>query len=309
VVDFEVLEPANIEFPDRVGKLIILDRAPVTPDVFHKDNVKGLSREGLYIVDTIISNNLINGLKEVLDESPIDRFKDPVMLVEKRTDTTNLEDLFLTKREVSEYCQQFKADAIISLELYKMHLDEDVIGDGYSYWTHYYIVSNEIHWNIYLPDSPRPFDVYKTIDTLYFTDLLDLEVQSIPDPSGMVREISLLSGKKYGRYLVPVWTHTSRLIYKGRGDSLKMASKYTDQGEWDLAFPIWRELLQSQDSTMVSKAYFNMAVYYELEDNLDSAEMLAGMALRYDTLETIREYHEELETRLQNRNKVLRQVH
>ncbi len=94
--------------------------------------------------------------------------------------------------------------------------------------------------------------------------------ESIPIPSAieMVAELFRNSGEKYGRYLVPVWNRTSRTLYKGKGDSLKLASKYTDNGDWDEAFSIWKDLSQSTDSTSVSKAYYNMAVYYELEDNL-----------------------------------------
>ena len=58
----------------------------------------------------------------------------------------------------------------------------------------------------------------------------------------------------------------------------------------------------------MSRAYHNMAIYYELEDKLDSANLLAGMAVTYDTLEIIRNYKEELETRVLNRKQILEQI-
>jgi hypothetical protein len=45
-----------------------------------------------------------------------------------------------------------------------------------------------------------------------------------------------------------------------------------------------------------------------LDDKLDSADYLAGMAMKYDTLEVVRDYKEELETRIMNRREILKQV-
>ena len=124
----------------------------------------------------------------------------------------------------------------------------------------------------------------------------------------MIRETFRFSGEKYGRYLVPVWTSASRILFRGREKPLKEAAKLTDQGEWDQAYLIWQGLLGGEDSTLVSKAYHNLAVYYELEDKLDSANILAGLAVRYDTLEAVANYKEELETRLLNKQEILKQL-
>jgi hypothetical protein len=312
VVEFEVLEPANVSFPDHVQKLIIMDRAPVTLDVFDEEDVQGMDSEELFMIDTIISYNLLRGVYEMFQQSPIERFKNPVFLNENRRDTTALKDMILTKPEVAELCNKYGGDAIVSLEYYTVDLDQTSNStqsvDDEVMLTHYYIISNKVQWNIYLPESPRPFDTYTTIDTIYFTDFLDGVYQPVPDATGMVRELSRLSGKKYGRYLVPVWTNASRLLFRGKNDTLKLASRYTDEGDWDTAFGLWNELINSQDSSAVSRAYHNMAIYYELEDKLDSANLLAGMAVTYDTLEIIRNYKEELETRVLNRKQILEQI-
>lgn len=312
VVEFEVLEPANVSFPDHVRKLILIDRAPVTLDVFEKQDVEGVDQDELQIIDTIISYNLLRGVYEMFQQSPIERFKDPIFLNENRTDTTAMKDMILTKREVNELCNQYGGDAIVSLEYYTVDLDQSSDGDltmeDEILLTHYFIVSNEIHWNIYLPESPRPFDSYRTIDTLYFTDILNGAYQPVPDAPGMIRALSRESGRKYGRYLVPVWTQASRLLFRGKNDTLRKASKFTDQGDWESAYELWEKLLNSPDSSIVSRAYHNMAIYYELEDQLDSANMLAGLAVTYDTLEVISNYKEELETRVLNREEILQQI-
>jgi len=267
--------------------------------------------EQMLIVDTTIINSTFRGLQKVLRQSPTPRFHFPVWLSQRRSDTTSLQDLILTKREVSTLCEKYNTDAIISLELYTIHLDEEI--EYYSdavdqVSSQYHPVSNKLQWNIYLPGHPKPFDTYTMSDTIYFSKIVDGVLQPLPSALDMFAELCYGSGMKYGEYLVPVWTQSSRVLYKGKGDSLKQASKLTEQGDWDHAFKIWEGLTLSDDSTMVSKAFHNMALYYELEDNLDSASLLINMALGHDTLDMIRLYKEELDTRILNRNELLNQV-
>jgi len=311
VVEFEVLEPATVSFPDQVSRLLILNRAPLSFNVFTEKDREGMDNNQLLILDTLICNSLNRGLLHVLRQSPIERFHVPVWISERRKDTVLMEDMVLTKREVAAICDNMNGDALISLEFYSMDLDET-----YDYYTdapglaqnHYYQISNIVKWFIYLPGSPRPFDEYAMEDTLFFPDVVNGQFNQAPTTLQMIRESFFESGMKYGRYLVPVWIQASRSLYKGKEDFLRLASKHTDKGEWTQAYKIWENLAVSEDTTLASKALHNMAIYWELEDNLDSASLLVDQALEHDTLEAVRFYREELDTRLENRKEVINQV-
>jgi len=311
VVEFEVLEPATVQFPDRVNQLIFLNRAPLTTDTWSEQNQVGMDARQLVLLDTLICNNLNRGALEVLRNSPIERFHRPIWLSDRRTDTTALEAKILTKREVGDICDAVGGDAIISLESYTTSL-----GQHFDYYpnslneirNHYFEVSNSVTWIIYLYGSPRPFDTYTTIDTLFFPVIEDGEF--LPNKPGveMIRDLSYESGFKYGSYLVPIWNQASRILYRGQEDSLKRAVKYIDQGDWESAFSIWNDLSTSADSTLAAKAYHNMAVYYELEDKLDTASVMLDLSLGLDTLDPDRVYREELDVRLLNRKDIVKQV-
>jgi hypothetical protein len=311
VVEFEVLEPATVSFPDHVNQLVILNRAPFSLDVFEEEDREGMEEEHLVILDTLISNNTFRGLQSVLRLSPIERFHTPFWLSERRSDTSMLEELILTKPEVESLCSRYGGDAIISLESYFLDIDDhtDYYRDDPSVLqNHYYIVSNTISWNIHLRHAPRPFDTYTMVDTMYFSDVVNGEFMPIPSSAAMIAELFYNTGLKYGRYLVPIWNHASRTLFKGKEDSLKLASKHTDQGDWEKAYDIWNALTASSDSLVVCKAYHNMAIYYELEDRLDSASYLVDLALGYDSLEVVKNYREELDIRLLNQKEVREQV-
>ncbi|MFH0758716.1 MAG: DUF6340 family protein [Bacteroidota bacterium] len=311
VVDFEVLEPATVSLPENVNQLIILNRAPYTLDSFKEEDRKGMGGEQLIVLDTLIVNSMNRGLLDVLRQSPVERFHHPYWIADRRMDTSSMENLILTKREVDALCREMKADAILSLESYSMDFNQK----GYYFldapgvpMTKYYEVSDKVSWMIYLPGSPKPFDTYTLADTLFFTEILDGEIVNNFTAATMIQETFYHSGARYGRYLVPVWVHTSRSLFKGRDDSLKQAAKLTDLGDWDKAYSIWKKLTESKDSTLVSKAYHNMAVFYELEDNLDSANLFISRAMEYDPLDAVKAYQEEMEMRMLNRGELYKQV-
>jgi len=311
VVEFEILEPATVEFPDQVKQLIFLNRAPISLDIWAEQNQTGMDIKQLVLLDTLIINNLLRGVQDVLRHSPADKFQTPIWLSDRRTDTAQLEDLVLTRHEVDNICDTIGGDAIISLEFYSVGLDQH-----YDYYkdapdeiqNQYFELSNSLKWNIHFPGRPRPFDSYTMIDTLFFSAIVDGEFLPFEPGVDMLRELFYSSGYKYGKYLVPVWNRASRFLYRGRNDSLKLAVKYTDEGDWEGAFTIWKNMTALEDSILVAKAYHNMAVYFELEDNLDSASILLDLALEHDTLEIDTLYRDELDIRLLNRNDIIRQV-
>ena len=312
VVEFEILEPATVNFPDQVYQIVFLNRAPITPDVWDEANQELLDARQLVILDTLINNNLNRGTLEVLRHSPITRFHMPIWLNERRIDTFALEDEILTRREVENICDTIGGDAIISLEYYHAGLIQhfDYYKDAPDeIQNEYYEVFNKIKWNIHLPGSPVPFDTYETVDTLFYPVIENgTFVETTPTSLEMIRDLFFESGFKYGRYLVPVWNYASRSLYRGKGDSLKLAVKHTDNGDWESAFSIWEGLSSSVDSSMAAKAYHNLAIYYELEDQLDSASIMVDLALGFDSLEAVHYYREELDVRLLNRREIEKQV-
>ncbi|RPI41301.1 MAG: hypothetical protein EHM46_06600 [Bacteroidetes bacterium] len=310
LVEFEILEPATIHFPDQVENLLVLNRAPLSLDVFLEEDRKNMEMKHLRILDTAITNSITRGLLEVLSQSPIRQFRDPELISDRRSDTANLADLVLTKPEVEALCQRYGTDAIVSLELYTMDLNEfyDIYNGSAEVLTHYYEISNRMIWNIYLPDNPRPYDSYVTVDTLYFPSMVDGILRYTPSVLDMIRELFNDSGMKYGKYLVPMWMNASRTLFQGKDKSLRLAGKLTADGKWEEAFRLWSSLSGSADSTTAAKSLHNMAVYYELEDHLDSASLLINRSLELDSLEITSDYREEMDVRLMNRREVIQQV-
>ncbi|MDX2431590.1 MAG: DUF6340 family protein [Bacteroides sp.] len=310
MVEFEVLEPATASLPEEVKQLIVLNRAPVSLNSFEQSDVEGLEEKHLTILDTLIVKSIQRGLLNVFRESPIERFHYPLWLDDRREDTSMVEALILTRREVDDICRKNVGDAILSLESYSMDYEMHVESFLGSHITAsmYFEISTIIKWIIYLPGHPKPFDRYTMVDTLFFTEVQNGEVLQRYNNSQIISEAFYKSGRKYGKYLVPVWNTTSRSLYKGKEEALRKASKLTDRGDWDQAYEIWEGLSKGENGTAAAKALYNMAIFNELDDKLDSAAYLVNEALKRDTLELIRNYKEEIDTRILNQKELFEQV-
>lgn len=310
MVEFEVLEPATVSLPEEVNQLIVLNRAPISMHSFEKSDVEGLEEKHLMILDTLIVKSIERGLLTVFRESPIERFYYPLWLEDRREDTAMVEALILTRREVDDICAKNAGDAILSLESYSMDYEMHVQSflDSHITESMYFEISTIIKWIIYLPGHPKPFDRYTMVDTLFFIEVQNGVVLQRYNNSQMITEAFYKSGRKYGKYLVPVWNTTSRSLYKGKEEDLKKASKLTNRGDWDQAYEIWEGLSKGETGTAAAKALYNMAIFKELDDQLDSAGYLVNEALKRDTLELIRNYKEEIDTRILNQKELFEQV-
>lgn len=304
LVEFEVLEPATIQFPEDVRQLLVLNLLPQTHNFLDSSAVARLTHEQLIIIDTIITKNVFLGLYDVLKHSPIEWFQFPTWHVERQSDLLARSEIKLTKKEVIDLCNQKYSDAIVGLESCK--LDIKFVGKAWTDEVSYSNVYQSIlstGWVLYLPANPTPFYEYLLVDSLYH-----IHVSDDPLVSEMIRNNSFENGSKFGRMLTPFWKRAVRNIYSGGNSGLRSATRQTNKGNWDEALSDWSKVADSGDSTDMAKALYNISVYYELEDSLDSASYFINRAVACDSLTPIKEYKEEIDQRIQNKQTILKQV-
>ena len=306
-VSFEILEPAVVSLPEHVSHVGILNRAPISYHVFDSADIRNLTKEQLVKVDTVITLNILKSLNQKLSTSKVSAYHLPIWFSSRRKDTIGL-DIPLTKREVNDLCRMHGVDIIISLEYYKLNIEVKKDWDLDYLVSEYYEVSNQVKWAIYQRDFPRPFNEYTTRDTLVYIYWLEGYYYDTGESLDKVRDISRKSGETYGNYLVPTWSVVNRTLYKGRGSDLRKAIRYTNKGEWDSAYTIWNHLLVNEDSALAAKAAYNLAIYFELEDKLDTALRYVKRSHNLDSTDLSESYQDDLEVRIINRDQVLKQV-
>lgn len=86
------------------------------------------------------------------------------------------------------------------------------------------------------------------------------------------------------------------------------ASAETQDGNWDSSFALWSRLAISGNKTNRAKSLYNMSVYYELEDRLDSAAHLLDQAVLLNDDPLIYSYYLDIHQRLDKKQSILKQV-
>jgi hypothetical protein len=280
-----------------------MNRLPPTHNFVDSTVLPKLSKPQLSSLDTLISHNVLRGLNHKLRQSPIWTFGFPIWYTERQSDLLASSNDKLTKREVNDLCRAHGTDAVVSLESCLLLASPD----GYTYFqdklTPILRARLNTGWTIYLPGNPRPYFEYHTTDTLYYalrgTDRLVSE---------MIRKVSYQSGSKFGRVLTPVWAKEERNLYARGSRDLRKGSQYTAEGDWEKAYDRWLVQSASKRDKNRAKALYNLAVYYELEDNLDSAWHCITKSVSSDSLDLIVSYKKELDTRLKNKQTIGNQV-
>lgn len=306
VVSFEVLEPAEITFPGDVSQLLVMDRLPLAYNLSDSVSLSVLGWKDFRGLDTLMSHNIYMGLYKLLQQSPAGSHQFPMWDTERQSDILASSEVKLSKKEVIELCWKNRTDAILCLEScnLKLRLEDTTYVRGSLYRPH---ISGKLtsHWVIYLPDYPKPF-----LES-YVTDSMDYWIGPRTRYSNIydfTRDISYQNGRRFGEKVTPFWKESSRKIFAGPHLRLMIASEETQDGNWDVAFAAWSKLALSGNNANRAKALYNMAVYYELEDRLDSAANLLDQAVLLNNDSLIRSYQQEIHMRLQKRPAIFLQV-
>ncbi len=308
-VHFEILEPAPVTYPEQVMRIGFLNRAPVFGNEYSNVNPQITDPNSIRIIDTIVSNNIRKGFMEGSGLTEIGYMKDLPVLNARRADTlgeTKALD-FTTRQELME--NRF-LDALIAFEYYHLRLSRS--HTYYDFAAGEYLqefrLFMEVLWRIYLKDSIAVFEEFLSKDTLHYYNRSDMAREDYLSVTSVIRNGSLEMGFRYGIRQIPLWTGVSRIVFRGGDKKLMEAAQYTDRGEWAPAVEIWMELTEHESERIAAKAFHNLAVYYELKDNLQFAFKNVQKALQLWDNRYIKEYSLQVEKRLNQQESLLEQL-
>lgn len=308
LVSIEVLHPANITYPENVEKIGFLNRAPLTMHSFDGIVKKNLSDTDLQIIDTIICNNLIKGFIEGKSNSDLDYLEDFYYLEARRKDTLSRGSA-INSEKISEICRSFGLDALVSQDYYEFKFDAVIYPGEYNFMETYLLLIQKSRWSVYAPDSIESLDTYTYYDTLFFTrNTFDSVLIRYPTPTEMLQEGSQIMGHAFGTRNRPIWSVMDRIVYTGYEKELRQAKKYTDEGDWDKARYVWSQNLHSDSKKLAAKCAHNLAVYYEIDDEIEQALIYSKRAHELWPSLYIEQYKDELELRQLNKKDVFKQL-
>ncbi|MFZ5939712.1 MAG: DUF6340 family protein [Bacteroidota bacterium] len=313
VVSFETLEPATITLPGDTRNPVFINRAPLSPNSLITPTNEMLEMDDMIILDTMIINHLKKGINTILDQQTMDFENEPVWIDMRRQDSSAFRQP-LDMSFASGIFENYHSDILFSLENYAFKSKvkiEDPIESAYYYGE--VSLSASFTWFAYLPEMDQPFDTCTLSDTLYWwnwglTAYEALKGENMPAPTDMFREASYLGGENYGWHILPHWMPAERMIYQGNEEEFVTAANLTNHGQWEDAVAIWQNLLNHEKKSVRGKAAYNLAVWYEMNDDLDQALAFAIQAAENIRSDRFEMYIGLLRKRINNKNILKQQL-
>lgn len=129
----------------------------------------------------------------------------------------------------------------------------------------------------YIPSRSTPLFSFCMTDTICWQLMPDLTYGQI------IKEASEYAAQLPINYLLPHWEEMSRFYFDGGNVNMRDAGFYVREQDWENAYLLWKELYDTKKGKVKMRAAYNMAVYYELQDDfvhakecLDTAVTLAA---------------------------------
>jgi hypothetical protein len=266
-ISIQVMEPAKITLPIHFSQVAFMNRSYIPQ--YNQDDSSGFSEKEVYILDTIVSNQIFVGLRNGLTESPLFDLDSIRILQFRRKDTIDfLKPLSQFQLRAIRHREQ--AEALISLEYYQIRDTIDVDLYYMDYMAFRQLISKTI-WRLYDMTRDSIFDEYLLNDTVQWYSIGEdpqLAVENLPEFIRALRMTAYNAGYKYGQRISPAWFEVPRFYHVFGGKAMRDARRMAASLDWKGASEIWKKLAYQDNEKRAAKACFNMALVCEIEDLL-----------------------------------------
>jgi len=317
----EVLKPAEISIPGKIKTLAVVNRS--LPDENNRavNIIEGvLSGEGIF-VDREASQRTVNGVANALNSSPRFLVTVPDGLNLKGTGTAMFPEP-LAWSKIDEICKTYNADAVVALETFDSNVstrfakEERKRKEGertITYKVHIATldISIDAGWRIYFPNEKRIVDQDVFVDHKYWkgegrND--DEAASKLPNPREAIKEAGFYAGEQYAYRISPMYVWVSRKYYKKGPDEFKNAKYNVKANDWEGAKEIWIRYVNDIDQKLAGYATYNMALYYEIQGDLQKAKEWAQKSYTDYQNKAAYQYLNNLKQRIYDQEKLKNQM-
>lgn len=284
------VEPAPITLSKDVTRIGIINRSLPSEGNKTADKIDQiLSAEGLNL-DKEGSTAAIIALKEQLQQN---RNMEEIIIID---DTPNLRKglgvfpTTLTWNEVEILCEQYKIDALFSLEFYdtdtKVNYTSTTMEIPNNLGVRVTLPAHELTLNTLVENGWRVYDPYsrRIADEFVFSDHVVSSgkginpikaYEAIVGRKEAVLHQSKYMGMDYAQRLLPYKHRVNRDYFVRGTENFKIAQRRAQAGDWDGAAELWELETTNRDAKIAGRACYNMAISNEINGNLDQAMLWA----------------------------------
>lgn len=329
-ITIEVLKPAKDPLQNDYTTIVLIDNTKQQPAnkgnyyTLKKFNDNGKLRSNVrkQIKDSIKVDSLgfscvFNAANQLLASDYLDTV---VVWPRNMSDTKRgWNSQMLSPSEVKHIADSTGADLVASLDMlsYLNEVQENQYPENI--FIQFYddgIVNNAAQteyftiWRFYDGTTMNLVDTKTYRDTIFFgIDYLENDVEMLKDLlKTMISEAAWRAGTTVSEFF-PGWFRVNRVYFRSGTPGIRIGSRFFENGQSDDAFKEWEKVYNTARGKNKARAAFDLAFYYEMNDDLNKAmEYLENARLIYldskilsessPDYELIRSYIKVIEKRL-----------
>jgi hypothetical protein len=317
----DVLRPAKIAFAPNAHNLLIVNNSITQPSEYgHRTELVNQKTKNITIDTDSLSIFALGSLTEDIESKG---FFSNVQLIQN---SINKSKLFaavnpLDSDSVNKLCNQYNADAIISLDRIKVN---DDLSEYYSSDQNSFLAVLEARfessWSVHYPNGTE-------LTQLQFKDTVYWEAESynrrkamsdLPKRTDALVDGALNVGRKTVDRIIPYWDKEDRYLFSSRNRYIKKGIDSVYVRNWKSAIESWQMALnKSKNSLTLAQACNNLAVGYEISGDINKALEYATQSYYnlgksyfndYNTFIRISNYIEDLNKRKDEIDKLKKQL-
>lgn len=281
-IPIDYMMPADINFPSELRRVAIVNNTSAIPDNKWIEDEKTVS--GNEVARAIAYHNGDAAIAtESMAEAIADgNYFDEVVICDSalRANDKMAREEMLSKEEVEELTTELNVDFLIALE--NLQLKATKFIHYIPEWECYYgtiDLQTRPTIRIYVPNRTRPILTITPSDSIFWEEFGNTPAQvesHLINGKQMLKEASEFAGTVPVKHLLPHWTSATRHFYTNGSVNMRDATIYVHENAWDKAFKLWKQAFETSKSDKKKMyAAHNIAVYYELNDNVEEAEKWA----------------------------------
>jgi hypothetical protein len=283
-VAYSGLRPADINLPQNIKTVVLLNRYKAERRNSWMNVVEGIFTGEIMFADRRGVDFALSALQQRLASGP--KYRVVIANEQLFGSGTGMLPPPLLQSEVATLCQRHQADAVIAIEAF----DSDILirteprqrkrtVDGKEVIEHFVeameIVNITVGWRIYMA-SGSVIDQHQMGTSRTFTARGDNVVQAqarLLFPMEAIMQTGSMAGDAYGVRIAPSWVSYHRQIYGSASGSpgMRKAKRMAQRGDWKDAALIWERLSKSDDSRVVRRCLYNLAVASEMEGDFEKS--------------------------------------
>lgn len=280
---FSVSVPPLKNLHPDIKRLLVIDRTA-------EKNKKGALIEGIltgegFDQDQKNKQEVLQGLEEQLSFSG--RFKIiRAREILKGSKNGEVMSKALPQDTIKSLCEEYGADAVLALELYDSDFaithGAKTSGGKFSFYAEG-VAKVDLGFRMYDGEIKNLIDEYSMTHTLRWNvggNSIQDALSSIIAKNQAIRDVSHAGGKAYARRLSPSSVRVSRLYYNRGNNRLEYAARMMEINDWDEAKKLLKKIANNDAAKTKhrGRAAHNLAVVYEIIDDISKAKEWAGIA-------------------------------